>query len=63
MRDSLIEILLMLCFMVILMGTVYAKGYYDGIAHVIKDTQITQNGEILTFNLDGGEWIYILERR
>ena len=49
--------------MVILMGTMYAKGYYDGIAHVIKDTQITQNGEILTFNLDGGEWIYILERR
>ena len=42
-------------------GIIY--GYYQGIAHAIKDTQITQNGEILTFNLDGGEWIYILERR
>ena len=63
MRDGLIGILAMLWLLLIAIAAAYKIGYDDGIVHVIEDTQITQHNEILTFNLDGGEWIYILERR
>lgn len=63
MRDKIIALLLIFGFLLATARIAYVYGRTNGIVHAITDTTITQNGNILTFNLDGGEWIYILERR
>lgn len=46
-----------------LLTITFIYGYNAAILHVLKDTQITQEGDIIKFAFDDHEMIYILERR
>lgn len=46
-----------------LLTITFIYGYNTGIMHIFKETQITQEGDIVRFTCDDHEMIYIIERR
>lgn len=58
--DKYIDKFLLITLFVLMLSVPAVAGYYYGIAHVIEDMTVSKDAEMIVFELDGHEWVNII---